>query len=499
MLRGGTGYGDSTGEGGVEGSSFIFDVVPFCSASCYYGYDDGDNGFFRVYAKVFQDIMEGEKSSWVSEGNIDETKMPNAHLLSAEFGSSTSDWAIVLSFYNVWESFTSCLSFAWADKYDPRDAPNRKVRRAIDDENRKARKAAKRERNNDVLNLVRFVKRRDPRVKVARDRIEQESAEKEADKKKESERRKAEAMFARKAWKEEAEKAMLEADADNLQYGRFRLADLDDDEIAFFGSKKGRKKKKSKKGKNMQSPPDMSCSDNDHHSEANGNEPIKNVDQQGIESVSVASDYAENDAIARTAKNGDNTSLSSSEKILSDDISEVNDGSTQFFHEEDQSEGESELYTWSCECCAKDFKNEGQMKNHKNTIEHKEEYDRKIKKVAKEQALAEELLEEKEDEEDDTSESSTEKLLRSQTNEGTEKDLPEEESESDSEEESEPDIWRCECCRKDFKSEGQMQNHIKSKKHKGALKKYEEKIRMEVKEQALMEEMLEEMVVESDS
>ena len=50
---------------------------------------------------------------------------------------------------------------------------------------------------------------------------------------------------------------------------------------------------------------------------------------------------------------------------------------------------------------------------------------------------------------------------------------------SSSEEESEPDSWRCECCRKDFKSEKQFDNHIKSKKHKDTLKKYEKKLQKE--------------------
>lgn len=56
--------------------------------------------------------------------------------------------------------------------------------------------------------------------------------------------------------------------------------------------------------------------------------------------------------------------------------------------------------------------------------------------------------------------------------------IPSEEG-SSSEEESEPDSWRCECCRKDFKSEKQFDNHIKSKKHKETLKKYEKKLQKE--------------------
>ena len=52
-------------------------------------------------------------------------------------------------------------------------------------------------------------------------------------------------------------------------------------------------------------------------------------------------------------------------------------------------------------------------------------------------------------------------------------------NQSESESESEPDSWRCECCRKDFKSEKQFDNHIKGKKHKESLKKYEMKLRKE--------------------
>ena len=35
--------------------------------------------------------------------------------------------------------------------------------------------------------------------------------------------------------------------------------------------------------------------------------------------------------------------------------------------------------------------------------------------------------------------------------------------ESETESEDEPDVWRCECCRKDVKSAGQMENHVKTK------------------------------------
>ena len=50
------------------------------------------------------------------------------------------------------------------------------------------------------------------------------------------------------------------------------------------------------------------------------------------------------------------------------------------------------------------------------------------------------------------------------------------ESEIDEDEDDEQIVWRCECCRKDFKSQGQMENHFQSKKHKQAFQKYQAKL-----------------------
>ena len=52
-------------------------------------------------------------------------------------------------------------------------------------------------------------------------------------------------------------------------------------------------------------------------------------------------------------------------------------------------------------------------------------------------------------------------------------------NDSSEEEDDEPDSWRCECCRKDFKSQKQFENHEQSKKHKEMLKKYERKFQKE--------------------
>lgn len=65
-------------------------------------------------------------------------------------------------------------------------------------------------------------------------------------------------------------------------------------------------------------------------------------------------------------------------------------------------------------------------------------------------------------------------------------------SSEESSSEEEPESWRCECCRKDFKSKSQFDNHIRSKKHKEKLKKYELKLQKEA-EQSALDDMMDEL------
>ena len=199
ILRGGvSGSGGDCG----DGCSFLYQVYHYQYAGCYNGYNDNDHdSFYRVYNDVFREIYDGETRGYVSEGNIDLGGMNNAHLADhLSFGSSLSDWNDVSSFYSAWESFTSSLSFAWEDLYhldDLRAAPNRRVRRLMEAENEKKRKAARRERVEEVLALVRFVKRRDPRVAKQREVALMEQTKKEVAKKREEAKRKEEVAAAK--------------------------------------------------------------------------------------------------------------------------------------------------------------------------------------------------------------------------------------------------------------------------------------------------------------
>jgi len=57
----------------------------------------------------------------------------------------------VKQFYNAWLTFSSQKSFSWCDKYRLSEAPDRRVRRAMEKENKKFRDAARKEFNDTVL------------------------------------------------------------------------------------------------------------------------------------------------------------------------------------------------------------------------------------------------------------------------------------------------------------------------------------------------------------
>lgn len=200
ILRGGTVGGNNDGDS--NGCSFLYEVISFQYAGCYNGYDDdSDDSFYQVYHRVFTEIFHGEQRGYVSEGNIDTDTMSNIHLKDVSFGNSKSDYKSVVSvFYSAWESFSSCLSYAWEDMYslqDMKEAPNRRVRRLMEEENRKKRRVGKKERIEEVCALVRFVKRRDPRVARQREVVAREQSRKEVEKKREDAKRKEEVAAAK--------------------------------------------------------------------------------------------------------------------------------------------------------------------------------------------------------------------------------------------------------------------------------------------------------------
>ena len=396
ILRGGM-HGSDAADGE---SSFVYDVTPFHFSGCYDGYDDNNpDNFYSVYAECFKSIYNGEKDGYISEGNIDLDDMHNAHLSEVSFGNSQSKWEEVSAFYNSWEAFTTSLNFAWVDIYhlnDMREAPNRRIRRLMEDDNRKKRKAAKKERVEEVIALVRFVKKRDPRVRAQREQQLRDQAKKEAKDKKDAEERKKKREIAKQEWRIQQEIAMAEQEATDLDAGRIRLADLDsDDDYDYGGGKgKGRKKKKGKRrGKNNKS---------------------YDFDNEDTNEVDASVDVT--DGIVAESENDDTDRLEVNEEAGNDstqilDDAEVDDSGSNIpdnddmgdndveydiMSSEEESESEEEPDSWRCECCRKDFKSAAQFENHTKSKKHKEkwkQYEKKLQKEAKQKAV-EDLMDE---------------------------------------------------------------------------------------------------------
>lgn len=383
----------------------LFDVVPFMHPGCYDGYGDDEGGFFNVYTKVFTQIFMQEQEGWVLEGNIE--AMPQSDL-PTDYGNGSSEWSLVGNFYTMWESFSSCRAFAWADKYNTKDADDRRMRRAMDDENKKARRVAKRRFNDDIAALLHFVKRRDPRVKAHKLKVEQDKAAKKEQERQELQRRKHQTQQEREQWKQSAEEHMAQLEEEDRAAGRVRLADLDDD--FEYGGTKGRKGKKKNKQKELYY--EFHEADIEFHNSDEEKELEPESDQH---------------------LDGENLIDASKEPLTSSEEGfelkgavAVDDGDIL-----DVSGTKDDSPILHVENAPVD-----------NTLQVDDDFD----------------------------------------------------ADRESEEEEEPEVFRCECCRKDFKSVGQMENHMKSKKHKDAFKKWEREQKKQ--EKKAMEDLLDELVIE---
>lgn len=142
------------------------DLTPYFTASCYKGYGDGEKGFYATYRDVFIKIAVEEM-----EFSEDEMDIPN-------FGKSNSSYYnTVHDFYAFWQSFSTKKTYSWLKAFDINMAPNRRVLRLIEKENKRIRDKAKKEYNDTVKNLVEFVRKRDKRVQNQALVIKQEKQE----------------------------------------------------------------------------------------------------------------------------------------------------------------------------------------------------------------------------------------------------------------------------------------------------------------------------------
>lgn len=121
-------------------------------------FSDSQAGFYGGLREIFERLAMEEKVTceWENLGAID----------YPTFGFSYDMFEDVRRFYLVWNSFSTRKSFAWKDIHRYSEASDRRVRRLMEKENRRAREESIREFNDAVRSLVAFAKKRDPRYRA---------------------------------------------------------------------------------------------------------------------------------------------------------------------------------------------------------------------------------------------------------------------------------------------------------------------------------------------
>ncbi|XP_050296843.1 dnaJ homolog subfamily C member 21 [Anthonomus grandis grandis] len=145
------------------------DVFQYFTTTCFKGYGDDEKGFYMVYGKVFEQIVQEDIEHMDDKEEL--TEIPG-------FGNSQSGYEEVKAFYDYWMSYSTKKSYSWLESYDIREGKgDRRLLKIIEKENKKIRQKAKKERNEEIRNLVAFVRKRDKRVQIFKKEMEAKALE----------------------------------------------------------------------------------------------------------------------------------------------------------------------------------------------------------------------------------------------------------------------------------------------------------------------------------
>ena len=158
----------------------IINLYEYFNCDCFDDFDDSENGFYSVFEDLFCRISTEECST---------RNLPH-------FGNSKTKNSEVKIFYQQWKNFTCELEFWDKMKHELSEAPNRTIRRMWEKENKKIKDKLRKERTENVKQLINFVQRMDPRWQCVKDELmkEKEEREKERERKENEEKRKREEM-----------------------------------------------------------------------------------------------------------------------------------------------------------------------------------------------------------------------------------------------------------------------------------------------------------------
>ncbi|KNE60183.1 hypothetical protein AMAG_05602 [Allomyces macrogynus ATCC 38327] len=161
-------------DGDASGTGLSTDtLMRYFSSGIHSGFNDRADGFYAIYRNLFAQLFQEELAARDYAARDDVVALhPDWYRVT--FGDTKADKATVDLFYGLWDGFATVKSFSWRDKWDLRNAPDRRIRRLMEKENKKLRETERREYVDTVKKLVDFIKKRDPRVKAFAEQAAQE-------------------------------------------------------------------------------------------------------------------------------------------------------------------------------------------------------------------------------------------------------------------------------------------------------------------------------------
>lgn len=171
-------------------------LMRFFDASLAEDLSDSDSSFFGTYRRLFERLAEEERAAGVYPGEEDSSEaVPPPREAYPSFGFSHTPFVAdkyesnvhqtpARDFYTVFMNFQTRKSMGWLDQYRLAEAPDRRVKRLMEKENKRAREAGRREYNDTIRALAAFIRKRDPRYKAFQEAQESAKTGPEAEAKK---------------------------------------------------------------------------------------------------------------------------------------------------------------------------------------------------------------------------------------------------------------------------------------------------------------------------
>eukprot|EP00768_Dysnectes_brevis_P001382 gnl/Dysnectes_brevis/1345_a1509_2108.p1 GENE.gnl/Dysnectes_brevis/1345_a1509_2108~~gnl/Dysnectes_brevis/1345_a1509_2108.p1 ORF type:complete len:491 (-),score=143.17 gnl/Dysnectes_brevis/1345_a1509_2108:43-1515(-) len=148
--------------------------------SFFSGFNDEAGGFYTVYRRLFAELEAEEQRAargTTGSAGMASTERPSTY---PDFGESESSDKFINDFYMRWSAFVSVKPFMHMTKWKTKGEVG-KIRKLAERDNLRLRQEARKSFEAAVRQLVRYVRRRDPRVKRAEQNVAKRRAAREKD------------------------------------------------------------------------------------------------------------------------------------------------------------------------------------------------------------------------------------------------------------------------------------------------------------------------------